>query len=42
MLGTSVSCIILHFAPHTLHILILAHLYASMLDHDEPELEEQV
>jgi hypothetical protein len=30
----------LHFSPHALHILILAHCYAYTLDHDEPEPEK--
>jgi hypothetical protein len=36
-------CCFLHhiaFAPHALHIVILAHIYAYTLDHAEPELEE--
>jgi hypothetical protein len=30
----------LHFEPHALHILIWAHHFAYMLDHDESEPEE--
>jgi hypothetical protein len=26
--------------PHVLHVLVSSHTYASMLDRDEPELEE--
>jgi hypothetical protein len=36
------SCIILHFTPHELHILISPHIYTCTLDRDKPELEQHL
>jgi hypothetical protein len=36
----AVSCIISHFTPHALHLLILVHIYAYAIDHVQQELDE--
>jgi hypothetical protein len=38
----SCSCIILHFAPHALHILISTIFMHIRVDHVEPKTEIQV
>jgi hypothetical protein len=39
-LDIAVVASLLHFAPHALHLLLLAHVCSYALDHAESELED--
>jgi hypothetical protein len=40
MIRLLLFCIMVNFAHHALHLLLLAHVCSYTLDHAEPKLEE--